>query len=529
MKPRSPARLHDYIRVFYKLYVPDVRVCPGHSSPFDYVVGSFFDNTDGWTEEEKKRYKPHRNSVVDACRGGSKTVCGGLTSHLDSIHRAGCVTRVLGGSKAQSERMYEHKTAFDGLSFMDLVDGEPQMIRTRYGNGSLVEILVQSQTSVRGPHCPRLKMDEVDEFDREIYKAALGIPQSQNGIQAKVEIFSTLHKVHGLMSDVMESAGKDPTTAVYLWCIFEVLEQCRYECSLEKPNMRCSSLVKYDSDGREVSFFDVCRCKAKRSDGYYKVEDLQDKFMQMPLDTFRVEMLCEHPKTDDMIYPTLDLQFHELAADYHDPSLPLLLGFDYGMNNNFAVWAEVTGDDTIVTVGELYPQRNMDSRAFADLVAMEQERLGLGAGTVLAAFLPHDAGELMAALNADGVRRRIFVPCVQGSRAGLAMKYSEGAPGEGLVRKGYEAVRRRLARYRAEDGTITTKLRFSPRCRTLIRQMLKLHSAKSSAGVLTGIQEEVNDHGPDALRYLVHGWDLQKHNLQSMGVYHGSLIESIIV
>lgn len=529
MKPRSPARLHDYIRVFYKLYVPDVRVCPGHSSPFDYVVGSFFDNTDGWTEEEKKRYKPHRNSVVDACRGGSKTVCGGLTSHLDSIHRAGCVTRVLGGSKAQSERMYEHKTAFDGLSFMDLVDGEPQMIRTRYGNGSLVEILVQSQTSVRGPHCPRLKMDEVDEFDREIYKAALGIPQSQNGIQAKVEIFSTLHKVHGLMSDVMESAGKDPTTAVYLWCIFEVLEQCRYECSLEKPNMRCSSLVKYDSDGREVSFFDVCRCKAKRSDGYYKVEDLQDKFMQMPLDTFRVEMLCEHPKTDDMIYPTLDLQFHELAADYHDPSLPLLLGFDYGMNNNFAVWAEVTGDDTIVTVGELYPQRNMDSRAFADLVAMEQERLGLGAGTVLAAFLPHDAGELMAALNADGVRRRIFVPCVQGSRAGLAMKYSEGAPGEGLVRKGYEAVRRRLARYRAEDGTITTKLRFSPRCRTLIRQMLKLHSAKSSAGVLTGIQEKVNDHGPDALRYLVHGWDLQKHNLQSMGVYHGSLIESIIV
>ena len=437
--------------------------------------------------------------------------------------------RVLGGSKAQSERMYEHKTAFDGLSFMDLVDGEPQMIRTRYGNGSLVEILVQSQTSVRGPHCPRLKMDEVDEFDREIYKAALGIPQSQNGIQAKVEIFSTLHKVHGLMSDVMESAGKDPTTAVYLWCIFEVLEQCRYECSLEKPNMRCSSLVKYDSDSREVSFFDVCRCKAKRSDGYYKVEDLQDKFMQMPLDTFRVEMLCEHPKTDDMIYPTLDLQFHELAADYHDPSLPLLLGFDYGMNNNFAVWAEVTGDDTIVTVGELYPQRNMDSRAFADLVAMEQERLGLGAGTVLAAFLPHDAGELMAALNADGVRRRIFVPCVQGSRAGLAMKYSEGAPGEGLVRKGYEAVRRRLARYRAEDGTITTKLRFSPRCRTLIRQMLKLHSAKSSAGVLTGIQEKVNDHGPDALRYLVHGWDLQKHNLQSMGVYHGSLIESIIV
>jgi hypothetical protein len=97
------------------------------------------------------------------------------------------------------------------------------------------------------------------------------------------------------------------------------------------------------------------------------------------------------------------------------------------------------------------------------------------------------------------------------------------------VRKGYEAVRRRLARYRAEDGTITTKLRFSPRCRTLIRQMLKLHSAKSSAGVLTGIQEKVNDHGPDALRYLVHGWDLQKHNLQSMGVYHGSLIESIIV
>lgn len=511
MKPRSPARLHDYIRVFYKLYVPDVRVCPGHSSPFDYVVGSFFDNTDGWTEEEKKRYKPHRNSVVDACRGGSKTVCGGLTSHLDSIHRAGCVTRVLGGSKAQSERMYEHKTAFDGRSFMDLVDGKPQMIRTRYGNGSLVEILVQSQTSVRGPHCPRLKMDEVDEFDREIYKAALGIPQSQNGIQAKVEIFSTLHKVHGLMSDVMESAGKDPTTAVYLWCIFEVLEQCRYECSLEKPNMRCSSLVKYDSDGREVSFFDVCRCKAKRSDGYYKVEDLQDKFMQMPWETFQCEMLCQTPKRDDAIYPMLDLGLHELAADYRSQSDPIILGFDAGLNNNFAAWAQVRKDDTIVVIRELYPNKQMGAREFAALVAAEHVRAGYRKALCGYCGKGDSDSNLRMELNRAEVRGRLFVDQVGGTPRGKAIE------SDNVLASGYEALRRRLQKVRGADGKPTAKIYFSPCCRILITQVAKLHSKKNIYGEAIDEQEKVDDHGPDALRYMVRGWDLTRARLLATG------------
>lgn len=519
--PTNRDELHDHVAAFYrinkrKVKIPRVAVCPGHQAPFDYVANSYFGQ--------------HRNAIVCANRGGGKTVCGAITKHLRMMFNPGCGVRVLGGSKAQSKQMFNIIRGFDSAGFSDIVDGEPLMEMTRYRNGSHIKILLHSGTEVRGPHEPEVAFDEVDEFKEEIYKAALAIAQTQGKLVARLEQFSTLHKPYGLMADAIETAEiPESNIAIYRWCVWEVVKRCCDTCSIEHPNERCAKLAKFDTTGKEIRFSDLCGCKAQRADGYYSLDDLRDKFMQMPLDTFRVEMLCEHPKTDDMIYPTLDLQFHELAADYHDPSLPLLLGFDYGMNNNFAVWAEVTGDDTIVTVGELYPQRNMDSRAFADLVAMEQERLGLGAGTVLAAFLPHDAGELMAALNADGVRRRIFVPCVQGSRAGLAMKYSEGAPGEGLVRKGYEAVRRRLARYRAEDGTITTKLRFSPRCRTLIRQMLKLHSAKSSAGVLTGIQENVNDHGPDALRYLVHGWDLQKHNLQSMGVYHGSLIESIIV
>lgn len=509
-RPTNRDELHDHVAAFYrinkrKVKIPRVAVCPGHQAPFDYVANSYFGQ--------------HRNAIVCANRGGGKTVCGAITKHLRMMFNPGCGVRVLGGSKAQSKQMFNIIRGFDSAGFSDIVDGEPLMEMTRYRNGSHIKILLHSGTEVRGPHEPEVAFDEVDEFKEEIYKAALAIAQTQGKLVARLEQFSTLHKPYGLMADAIETAEiPESNIAIYRWCVWEVVKRCCDTCSIEHPNERCAKLAKFDTTGKEIRFSDLCGCKAQRADGYYSLDDLRDKFMQMPLDTFRVEMLCEHPKTDDMIYPSLDLNFHELPKDYIDSKSPLLLGFDYGMNNNYAVWARARScDGSIVTVGELYPQRNMDSRAFAALVASEQERLGLGVGTVLAAFLPHDAGELISALNSPGIRERIFVAPVAGTRIGMAMHYTTGVPQEAVVLRGYQAIRTRLQKRRDANGVITAGLFFSPRCRTLIRQMVKLHSDKTSTGVLTGMQEKVNDHGPDALRYLVHGWEAQKHNLLSRG------------
>ena len=172
VRPTSPAWLWEYIRRFYGVAVPWVRVCEGHNAPFEYIVGSFFDSTEGWTEEEKQLYKPHKDALVWAARGGGKTICGAIATHLDSIFRPGCETRILAGSADQARKMYQYKTDFDRISFPDVVDGEPLMSRTAYRNGSAVEILAASTKSVRGTHVQRLKYDELEDFKPNILEAA---------------------------------------------------------------------------------------------------------------------------------------------------------------------------------------------------------------------------------------------------------------------------------------------------------------------------------------------------------------------
>ena len=55
---------------------------------------------------------------------------------------------------------------------------------TRYRNGSKIKTLAASPTSVRGPHVPSLKLDEVDEIDPDIRESAMGMVMAMRGTPA---------------------------------------------------------------------------------------------------------------------------------------------------------------------------------------------------------------------------------------------------------------------------------------------------------------------------------------------------------
>ena len=58
--------------------------------------------------------------------------------------------------------------------------------RTVLNNQSNIQILTASSKSVRGAHPQKLKLDEIDEIDPNIYEAALLIPKPSGGIKASV-------------------------------------------------------------------------------------------------------------------------------------------------------------------------------------------------------------------------------------------------------------------------------------------------------------------------------------------------------
>jgi hypothetical protein len=370
--PCTPGELLDYVACYCGHVMPDYAPgetpCPGHDSPSAYLVGSFFSNTNGWSRNEKRRYSPHSDCIVWANRSGGKTMMGAISARLKAHFMSPCGIRILGGSSDQAKKMYDHVSRVDLDSFSDTVVGNATQEKTRYRGGSNIEILMASMKSVRGPHVPVLVLDEVDEISKQIHTAAVSIAQSSGKTLATIEQFSTAHNPNGLMQEIIGDAEKTGKR-LYKWCIFEVLRKCPYPCTPKNPNKKCKELVKYDQLNQPHVFSDVCGCKAKRSRGYYRIEDLWQKFEQptMSWESFAAEYLCEMPKVEDSAFPML-AGIH-LVADW--PCIPapdgwlgsqyrLVLGADAGPVNTWVVWALVgrldpVHDDFVVNDNYTFP------------------------------------------------------------------------------------------------------------------------------------------------------------------------------
>ena len=274
---KDPEELLDFIEAFWGLTIPRAKICPDHTPPAEYLAAAFLEEV--------------QDCVCWANRSGGKTLNGALLTWLDSVFKAGCETKILGGSGEQSLRMYEHIKGFLTPTFQHLVEGEALRTRTHLVNGSNIQILTASTKSVRGPHPQKLKLDEVDEFEDRIYEAALLIPKSARGIRASVQIYSTMHKAYGLMNRVITEAAESGYR-VFKWCFFDVMEKC----------------VGRDCDACEL--WDDCEGRARYADGFYPVEDAISAKRKVSRETWESEMLCRMPSQEGLIYKEFDLSVH---------------------------------------------------------------------------------------------------------------------------------------------------------------------------------------------------------------------------
>lgn len=144
-------------------------------------------------------------SLVHGPRGGGKShAFAGLGTHLDSLRFDGHATTILGGSLSQSQQAYEaikslRDVRSDKSPFVEIL-----ATRATYCTRSTVSILAASSTSVRGPHVPSLKLDEVDQIAPDIRESAIGMCMERHGVKVSILLTSTWHRVAGPMSELVD-------------------------------------------------------------------------------------------------------------------------------------------------------------------------------------------------------------------------------------------------------------------------------------------------------------------------------------
>ena len=309
---KTPNDLRRWIRRYTGIKIPDRAICADHQSPWECFRAIHLDRPS--------------IALVLGSRGSGKSFLSALDTHLTSRWDPGHGTRVLGGSKAQSAQIYAALRSIVGSYRGKADDDSGSIAKMRkdgalYKNGSDVEILAASSTSVRGPHVPSLKLDEVDEMDVEIRESAMGMclgrkRKGSNGPKrgkhsASVIMTSTCHRANGPMAGLIEraNAGEFP---LYTFCAFEVLERCPrwrsgprsaqgsiYEKCPECPIFRYCCDVP---DGVEP--------KAKRSDGHYPIDSLIQKLKTTSVRTFEADYLCKISSSEAAWFPDFQPETH---------------------------------------------------------------------------------------------------------------------------------------------------------------------------------------------------------------------------
>jgi hypothetical protein len=354
-------RLHlrDWIESFIGPRLADVAVCRGHHSPLDIMAFIYFE-------------KPS-SIVVLGPRGGGKSMCSAIAAHMECrfAPRGHYATRIMGGSEQQARQIYD---AINELIYMgrglhgsdrDTID-DLLSRKATYRNGSNIAILTASSKSSRGPHVPKLCLDEIDEIRRDIFNSAVGMAQEdvRRGNPTQIVMTSTWHRENGLMGEKIEAA-RGGAFPIREFCVFEVLELCpdsRSGPDLEKcPECPIVSHCHADMDGhgRGVP-------KAKRSNGHYTIKSFIQKAELLGMGMIESDYLCTGPRHEGIWFKrysdaneATDVMVAAGVSEF-DPRHSVVLGIDYGVHTGavaYQIRRRVLGGrpiDEIHIFGEYY-------------------------------------------------------------------------------------------------------------------------------------------------------------------------------
>jgi hypothetical protein len=469
--PRNRGQLRGWIYAALDIEVPDKPRCGDHQVPMDYLEHAFFERPG--------------DALVWANRGGGKTFYGAVATLLDMLFKPGIEIRILGGSLDQSQRMYRYlRQMLDRPGLRERVDGRMTQRAIRLTNGSSVELLAQSQTSVRGQRVQKLRCDEVELFDRDVWDAVQFVTRSRQcgefAVRGTVEAFSTMHRPFGLMNELVSRVGEQthlPTDRsqstshpgrLFKWCALDVMQRC--------DGRSCQTGCPLD---------EACGGAARSGGGFLAVDDVIAQRRRSSSATFAAEMLCQRPSRRDAVFESFDPARHVSAVE-PDHQLTWIGGMDFGLRSPLVMlWAQLrpVGDSLRVELIDEHVRSQLTVDQHLVHLADRPWPKPAWLGVDPAGHQRNDQTGLstIALLRRHGYR-------VRSARSNIA--------------DGLELIRRRLEPIGSSTGPATPSLIIHPRCTHLIEAMTCYHFHTERAQTEQPVKDGY-DHPVDALRYML--------------------------
>ncbi len=514
--PRTPDELHAWIERELHLTLVRRALIEGHHAPFEYVVHSFFEGLGALPRDEHadatsdpQAAPPVREGAHDcivwANRGGGKTFLGAVATLLDLLFKPGIEIRILGGSMEQSRRMHAHlRRLLDPRRNERIaaeVSGKITERRIVLRNGSEVELLAQSQASVRGTRVQKLRCDEVELFDREVWEAAQLTTRSKRcgefEVRGTIECLSTMHLPHGLMHELLGQVAEG-RRVLFKWGVVDALGVCGAERACRAGEVRAEEA----GGASDCPLLPECAGKAKAPErvvGHITIDDAIRMKSRVSLRTWQAEMLCLRPRRTDSVLPEFDVREHVFAHDapVGSEGVRWVGGMDFGFRNATVIlWACVDAEDVLWVMDERHEQEKLlGDHIDALLQGRPRERAAAGRDMkvwpTLAWVGVDPAGtQTHEQTGASNV--------AQMKRAGLIVRTKKLAMVHGL-----ELIRARL---RPAGAGARPRLYVHARCVKLIESLERYHYDASKPESDVPVKDGF-DHAVDALRYLVQNLD----------------------
>ncbi len=486
--------LHDIILIYFGFHIPRNKVCGHHCAPFDFVADAFFERVD--------------DCIVMANRNGGKTQNFGINNALDITFKGAEVVSV-GAIEEQAKKCYAYSSqCMRSEGFKDYLE-DNLVTKTTTKTGGMLSVLAGTRSAVNGPHPAKANLDEVELMAWDVLQEAMSMPKSSPKAKAALRITSTRKFSYGPMQRLLDEA-KERGLKVYQWCIWEVIEPCQDERSgtvpvtldylpygakdkserrqvevltkdesLRGQTFRLENLQAHFGTGKfsgclDCPLVEVCQTKAKRSDGYYSLEDTIKKFSNLDRSVWDAQWECNKPGREGLVYPSFSEE-ENVKPFIVQPGWRVYAGQDFGFSNPcVALFLAIDPEENVYVFHEEYDTQTPITSLCENKYKGLKERFN-----VQGWFCDTEAPDSIATMNLPSYG------------LGAQKAYSKA------VDKGINVVR-----YFILTPNGQRKLFIHPNCKQLIQDMNTYHY-KEGTDKPEKDKPDSGDHGPDALRYVL--------------------------
>lgn len=452
--------LWNFIWLVYGYKIPRKSFCPEHDAPFEFIADAFFGRCN------------LAAAVVFANRGGGKTLDTALLENAGMILRDKLEIYHYGSVIYQADKCYDYFKAFTDSPLI-----ADQFVSTLRGGAKTVDgssLAIHSATiaACSGPHPHWAFLDEVETLERrDVFEKFQGMTRSDEKNHALDIYTSTRDKAYGHMQRVLEWA-RDMNIHVYKWCIWDVLETCPADANCKE----CSQRTR-----------DRCQGRAKKTSGFYPIQDFRDKSAKVDDDTWEAQWLCNRPQRTGAVFKEFNEDVHVSKTPLEwSKKYPVILVMDPGWRSD--------------------PKTNRGSYAVYDIQVDSMDRIKVLRENRFGERTPFEVGQAMRVRHsvpwawdaiisdpADPAAARDF--CKGYGSDFRIIRFDKGE-----IQLGIREVREKL-RIRA-DGT--TGLMIDPSCKDAIWEMNAYsYPPIQDRRPLNENPIDADNHFPDCLRYFI--------------------------